>query len=320
MAASCFSYVSSRNKCYQYSFSRAGLRSSTSDLGEGTVVHCWVPQTHKDDKPTLLLLHGIGANAMWQWDRFIDRFIPRFNVYVPDLIFFGDSHTTRPDRTESFQASCVMKVMDVHGVGTMTVAGLSYGGFVAYSMAAQFKERIDRVVLICAGVALEEKDVEDGMFKVKSAFLQFPSMSRRLFQLSFLQTPRFGSPSCFAMDYIHVMCKDYLQERKELVEALHKGRRFVLLPRITQPTLMIWGEEDQVFPVELAPRLKRHFGENRAQLVLLKKTGHAINEEKPKERYKHTKSFFCADPMITPNDNVKRLMLANLVFPHQITK
>jgi pimeloyl-ACP methyl ester carboxylesterase len=115
------------------------------------------------------------------------------------------------------------------------------------------------------------------------------------------------------------MCKDYLQERKELVEALHKGRRFANLPKITQPTLMIWGEEDQVFPVELAHRLKRYLGEDRAQLVLLKKTGHAINEEKPKEMYKHMKSFLCTDAMIPQNHqiNAKRLMLANLISPDQ---
>jgi len=103
-----------------------------------------------------------------------------------------------------------MKAMDAYGVRTMTVAGLSYGGFVAYSLAAQFKERVDRVVLICAGVALEEKDSEDGMFKVKSPeeaaavlFPQSPSMLRRLLQLSFYKPP-IWIPSCFAMDYIHV--------------------------------------------------------------------------------------------------------------------
>lgn len=32
-------------------------------------------------------------------------------------------------------------------------------------MAAQFKERIERVVLICAGVSLEDKDMEEGLFK-----------------------------------------------------------------------------------------------------------------------------------------------------------
>lgn len=54
-------------------------------------------------------------------------------------------------------------------------------------------------------------------------------------------------------------------------------------------------------------------------MVLLKKTGHAINEEKPKEMYKHMKSFLCTD---APNDNnvKKRLMLANLISPDQINK
>lgn len=39
-----------------------------------------------------------------------------------------------------------------------------------------------------------------------------------------------------------VMCKDYLQERKELVEALHKGRRFSNLPKITQVSLSVLND------------------------------------------------------------------------------
>lgn len=75
-----------------------------------------------------------------------------------------------------------------------------------------------------------------------------------------------------------------------------------------QPTLIIWGEYDQIFPLELAHRLKRstyktrlaqelttsfafclnlvwwcrHLSEN-AELVIIKDAGHAINMEKPKE-------------------------------------
>ena len=64
----------------------------------------------------------------------------------------------------------------------------------------------------------------------------------------------------------------------------------------------------------------RHLGENKAQLVLLKKTGHAINEERPKEMYKHMKSFLCTDAMIRPNDNAKRLMLTSLISPVKINK
>lgn len=208
--AKCFSFTESRNQCYRYSFSHSGLKSSTVDLGDGTVMHCWVPKSHKPIKPNLCLIHGIGANAMWQWADFISPLISKFNVYVPDLLFFGDSYTTRSERSESFQAQCVMRLMEAHSVEKLTVVGISYGGFVAYSMAAQFEEKVERVVLICAGVCMEEKDMDEGMFQVKSAdeaseilFPQRPEKMRQLLKLTFYKPPK-TIPSCFATDYIDV--------------------------------------------------------------------------------------------------------------------
>ncbi|KAL2240997.1 uncharacterized protein LOC105178306 [Sesamum indicum] len=294
--AKCFSFTASRDWCYKCSFSTAGLKSTTTDLGDGTVIHCWGPKTHKPSKPTLLLIHGIGANAMWQWNDFVSPLSSKFNVYVPDLLFFGESYTTRPERSENFQAECVMRAMEAMGVRRMRVVGLSYGGFVAYSMAAQFPDAVERVVIGCAGVCMEEKDMEEGLFKVKTVdeaieilLAQTPEKLRELMRLSFYK-PVTSVPSCFLSDFIDVMCSENFQERKELIYALHKDRKLSDLPKITQPTLIIWGEHDQVFPLELANRLLRHL-ENNAQLVVLKKAGHAINMEKTKEVYSYLKSF-----------------------------
>lgn len=208
--AKCFSFTAARNSCYRYSFAHSGLKSSTVDLGEGTVMHCWVPKTHKQNKPNLCLIHGIGANAMWQWADFISPLISKFNVYVPDLLFFGDSYTSRPDRSESFQARCVMGLLDAHGVAKTHVVGMSYGGFVGYSMAAQFREKVGRVVLICAGVCMEEKDMDDGLFKVMNIneaaeilFPQRPEKVRQLLKLTFYKPPK-SIPSCFFRDFIGV--------------------------------------------------------------------------------------------------------------------
>lgn len=304
--AKCFSFTATRDTCYRCSFETTGLKSVTKELGEGTTMHCWAPKKHRPTKPTIVLLHGFGANAMWQWDYYITRFISKFNVYVPDLVFFGDSFTTRPDRTESFQAQCVMKMMeDGFGVATpMSIAGVSYGGFVAYSMAAQFPEKVEKVVLICAGVCLEDKDMEDGLFKVANLddaaellIPESPEKLRELMKLSFYKyKPRDRIPSCFLADYIQVMCAEYREEKKQLIEALQKDRKLANLPKISQPTLIIWGENDQVFPLELAHRLKRHIGET-AQLVIIKKAGHAINIEKPKRLCKLMKSFFMDQPL-----------------------
>lgn len=219
-----------------------------------------------------------------------------FNVYVPDLVFFGESFTSRPERTEKFQASCLVKMMEAYGVQRMNLVGISYGGFVGYSVAAQFPDVVDKIVLCCAGVCLEEIDMQNGLFRVSSMeeaqsilLPQTPDRLRELMKLSFVRPARVV-PTWFLQDFIHVMCTDYIEEKRELLEAILKGRQLSDLPKIQQQTLILWGEQDQVFPLELGHRLKRHIGEN-AQMVVIKNAGHAVNLEKPKEFCKHLKAF-----------------------------
>uniref|UniRef100_UPI001CB8BDBD pimeloyl-[acyl-carrier protein] methyl ester esterase-like n=1 Tax=Erigeron canadensis TaxID=72917 RepID=UPI001CB8BDBD len=303
----CFSFTASRNWCLRTTFSSSGLRSTITDLGDGTVIHCWIPKTHKPTRPDLLLLHGFGANAMWQWGpEIIPRFVKHFNVYVPDLVFFGDSYSTRPDRSESFQAESIYKAIKKlmnNMVRKMRVVGLSYGGFVAYRMAVEYIDIVERVVICCAGVSLEERDLENGLFPVKSLeeaaemlLPQTPEKMKELMRFTFVKPP-VKTPNCILVDFIDEMNKENVAEKKELVHALAKDRKFSELPKIPQPTLIIWGDKDQVFPMELGYRLKRHLGDN-ADMVVLKDTGHAYIAEKPKEFYKHLKSFLL--PQVPP--------------------
>ncbi|CAL5368558.1 unnamed protein product [Camellia sinensis] len=163
---------------------------------------------------------------------------------------------------------------------------------------------------------MEEMDVDEGLFTVRSvdeatAILlpQTPEKLRELVRLSFYRPAKF-LPSCFLTDFIdgkedevctiqsnprvqesfgpfydqlhEVMCTEYLQERKELIQALHKDRKLSNLPKITQIKIRYshWNW---------------HLGEN-AQLVTIENAGHAINVEKSKEMFKHLKSFL-VDPL-----------------------
>eukprot|EP00257_Ricinus_communis_P013897 XP_015571448.1 uncharacterized protein LOC8281652 isoform X2 [Ricinus communis] len=262
----CFSFTEAKNRCYISTFTKVGLQSTTTDLKDGTVIHCWVPKSPTQSKPNLLLIHGLGANAMWQWNDVIRRFTPYFNVYIPDLVFFGDSYTTRLDRTESFQAECVMRVMEANLVGKLSLVGLSYGGFVGYSIAAEYKEVVERVVICCSGICMEEKDLREGVFTVsdleEAASILVPLKPDKLRQLvgfTFYKPPPLGLiPDCFLIDFIDAMCRDYVTQKKELIRAIPKDRKLSNVPKITQPTLIIWGEHDRIFPVELGYRLKSH--------------------------------------------------------------
>ncbi|CAN1813165.1 Uncharacterized protein Mb2734 [Linum perenne] len=273
----CFSFTASRDWFYRYSFANAGLRTVTTDLGDGTVIHCWVPRSHKACKPTLLLVHGFGANAMWQYGDHLRQFTVKFNVYVPDLLFFGRSHTSRSERSESFQAECLMRVMRAHGVERTSLVGISYGGFVGYSMAAQFPGAIEKIVLCCAGVCLEEKDMENGLFKVSNLdeaasilMPQTPEKLKELMRFSFVK-PAKGVPTYFLSDFIDVMCTDYVHEKTDLIRSILSGRNLSELPPYInmQKTLIIWGDQDQIFPIELAHRLKRYLTNSTLQLLSL---------------------------------------------------
>ncbi|PKI39409.1 hypothetical protein CRG98_040167 [Punica granatum] len=270
----CFSFIAAIDWLFRRSFSRAGLRAGKTDLGDGTVMHCWAPKKPDPARPDLVLIHGVGSNAIWQWNDFLHLFVSRYNVYVPDLVFFGDSYTTRPDRSEEFQARCVAALMDVLGVSRMSVAGLSYGGFVAYSLGVQFPERVERLALLGSGVSMEEKDMAEGLFKVGSVEeavdLLFPTSQEKvkdMMKLAFHKPPK-AMPSCFVQDFIDEIFSENIKERTELVHALHKNRTLSNLPKITQPTLIIWGEYDQIFPIQLAHRLKRYHQPNYFQVLI----------------------------------------------------
>ncbi|XP_062024590.1 uncharacterized protein LOC133740672 isoform X1 [Rosa rugosa] len=295
-----FSLTASIDWFYRHYFVNAGLRSVITDLGDGddTNMHCWVPKIHKPFKPNIILIHGFGANAMWQYGEHIRHFTSHFNVYVPDLVFFGNSYTSSQERTDLFQATCVIKLMQAHRVEKTSVVGISYGGFVGYSIAVQCPEMVEKLVLCCAGVCMEEKDMEDGLFNVSnleeaSSILlpQTPQKLKELMRYSFFK-PAKAIPSFFLTDFIKVMCTNNVEEKRELIGAILVNRKMSNVPKISQPTLIIWGEQDQIFPLELGYRLKRHIGKH-SQLVIIKKAGHAVNLEQHKEFIKHLKSFLC---------------------------
>lgn len=208
-----FSLIETKNWCHRYSFIKCGLRSTITDLKDGTTVHCWVPKNPIESKPNLLLIHGIGANALWQWGDVISSLVAHFNVYVPDLIFFGDSFTTRSERSEWFQAQCLMRVMEAISVRKLSLVGLSYGGFVGYSLAALCPEMVEKVVICCAGVCVEEKDFKDRLLKVsdleKATDILVPQKPEKLKELvgySFFRPPPLRLvPSCLLNDFIEVM-------------------------------------------------------------------------------------------------------------------
>ena len=59
--------------------------------------------------------------------------------------------------------------------------------------------------------------------------------------------------------------------------------------KIKQPTLIIWGNNDRLIPVENAYKFKNDIANSK--LIVMQETGHVPMEEKPLESLKHVTDF-----------------------------
>lgn len=291
-----FSFISWKDWWLQLYFIYSGMSPQLIQLDEFTQMHCWVPRAKSPDKHTLVLIHGYGANAMWQWHQQISPLLLHFNLYVPDIVFFGKSYSRGSERSEFFQAQSMMKLMKHLGVSRFHLGGISYGGFVAYRLAHLYPEAVEKVIIISSGVCMMPQDrhevfqTNDWRTVTEILLPQSPDKLRALLNISMHRPPRM-IPSFILHDIINIMYTDQREQRIELLQQLVLGKEGAPpLPVLIQETLIIWGEHDRVFPVELGHRLKRHLGD-RTELIVLKDTGHAAQLENPYEFNNLIKNF-----------------------------
>ncbi|KAI3454185.1 hypothetical protein Pfo_010848 [Paulownia fortunei] len=229
-------------------------------------------------KPPLVLIHGFGPHGVWQWRRQISFFAREFDVYVPDLVFFGDSFTKSPDRSEVFQAASIAKLLEKLGIRRYSVVGTSYGGFVAYRMAAMWPERVEKVVIASSGVNMRRSDNLDLLKRAKMEKiddLMLPSTAgqlRTLIGLSVFRRPYM--PDFFLNDFINKLYCENRKEKLELLKGLALGQDdTATISPLSQEVLIVWGEHDKIFLLEKAMELKKLLGE-KARLQVMKKTSH----------------------------------------------
>ncbi|KAL0319439.1 UNVERIFIED_CONTAM: E3 ubiquitin-protein ligase SPL2 [Sesamum angustifolium] len=140
---------------FYFSFS-CNLVQCSVDLDDQTTMHFWGPAHRKFSKPNLVMIHGYGGNSRWQFVYQVAQLAESFNLYIPDLLFFGKSHTNCTNRSETFQAECVVAGLKRLGVERCSVYGISYGGYVGYRMAEIYSEMVEKVVIVSSGVGCTE--------------------------------------------------------------------------------------------------------------------------------------------------------------------
>lgn len=130
--------------------------------------------------PVVLALHGITGNHLHMG--FIARALDDHRVVAPDLRGRGSSAGLPGPWGMVAHATDMVAVLDHLGLERAPVVGHSMGGFVAAQMGADFADRVERIVLVDGGLALQlpegiEVDVDAMIESVIGPAMQRLSMT-----------------------------------------------------------------------------------------------------------------------------------------------
>lgn len=275
----------------------AGIKPYTVDIEPGTVMNFWVPsetmKNHKKGqkpeppskptKPVVVLVHGFAGEGIVTWQFQIGALTKKYSVYVPDLLFFGGSITDKADRSPTFQALCLATALKKLGVERCTVVGFSYGGMVAFKLAELYPELVEAMVISGSILAMTDSISETTLkslgFSSSSELLLPTSVKGLKALLSVAAHKKLWFPDRLHRDFLEVMFSNR-KERGELLEGLVISNMDSTVPSFPQRIHLLWGEDDQIFKLELAQNMQGDLGDN-ASLQRIKKAGHLVHLERP---------------------------------------
>lgn len=233
-------------------------------------------------KPYLLLLHGMGANARTNWSSQIAPLSKKFNLLLPDLVYFGESSSSSGDYSVEFQAEQIREAILRLGITSkINVMGFSYGGLTAAIYNQLYHTEVNKLIIIDGPVKFYSIQMADSMANlvgikninnliVPTSIDEFNGMKKAVMSRGFPATKKlkqkFLTYFFLPTKVVRDLQMNYLAEHQNTYQSYtyHLDKT---------PTLLIWGEKDGAVPSVVGKRLHDAFP-NTTQLLLFPKAKH----------------------------------------------
>jgi len=168
----------------------------------------------------------------------------------------------------------VLRVAEYFKVRKLHLVGLSMGGRIARNVALRAPERVHSLVLISTHPGFDSLSTD--------RVTQFVTERRSRTPQTLKQLLGSGASRAAYEELLDSVSRIHEASYQKTLEASVAQDRAAPVERISVPTLVIAGEEDTVYPPELARDMARRIPG--AELLMLERTGHLANLEQP-ERF-----------------------------------
>ena len=202
---------------------------------------------------TIIFIHGLGS-YLPGWKKNVEGLRDRYRCIAIDLPGYGKSSRGRYPFTMEFYADVVVQLMNHLHLSSVVITGHSMGGQIAMTVALKYPDRVKKLVLISAAGFESFTDGEKQWFRdiaipelTKNATPQqiranlVSNFYNMPVDAEFMVTDRIATRKAKGLD-------GYAYTVAQSIKAMVNQPVIGLVDRITQPALLIYGENDNLIP------------------------------------------------------------------------
>jgi len=255
------------------------------------------------DAPAVLLLHGFGS-SLQTWDAWTPQLALKFRVIRLDLPGFGlTGESPTQNYSEGQDLATLVGFVNKLNLSSYSVVGHSMGGKMAWSLAAAQPDRVKALVLMAPDGFSPQAQWGTKPYEVPAVMGLMKYALPKYFVRGFLDAA-YADPQGVT-DQTVTRYHDMLRAPGVRTAILDRADQTVStdpIPRLKQikaPTLLLWGEQDQMIPSSNAASYAAVMPH--ARTVVLPKLGHVLQEEQPEIGLAKVDAFLSAHVLASPH-------------------
>ena len=260
----------------------------------GMQVH-YRDEGNQTDSLPLVLIHGT-SSSLHTWDSLVNRLKDKKRIIRMDLPAFGlTGANPEHDYSMPYYNRFLDSLLNRLGIQKCIIAGNSLGGSIAWNQALYSSDKIARLILINSGGYPKKNEKGNIGFKLASMPFIGPVLAKftpkGLIRKSLEDVYSNDSKISKALEdrYFDLLLREGNRQATIDIFKQRAKPQPEKIKTIAIPTLIIWGEDDQLIDVSNAYRFQQDI--KGSQLLIIKKSGHVPMEETPEIVYQGIKSF-----------------------------
>ncbi len=248
----------------------------------------------------ILLIHGF-THSLETWDGWAKALKSEYRVIRYDLLGHG---LTGPDPKERYapdeRAAFLSEILDALDIENASIAGNSLGGLAAWRFASENPDRVGALILISPG-AYPLNGVGDTPAEIPAAMKAYLMTAPEAGVLASAKLI-YANDSKITEDRVAAM-RDMIRREGNGEALITSLEEFTLpdpteaLSQIAAPTLILWGEDDIVIPIDQGRKIESAIPN--ARLIAYSGVGHAAQEEAPDKSVADAIAFLREDTSAT---------------------